>query len=274
MITSARQQASPLTYRSLIWNFAQRDLKSRYKGTALGWFWSLLLPLATLGIFSLVFSTLMKFTPPPFGNGDTGNFTVFLFCGLVVWGAFSNSINITMLTLIGTGPLLKKIYFPVYAPILGSIIAALFQSVIELGILLLVLVAIGNLGATWLLVPFWALLFVLFVTGITLGLSILNVFYRDLAHLVSVGLQLLFYLTPIIYPPSTLAGKKFHGIDVSTILNLNPVAAFVNLFRDLVYGLTPGSAATWGYALLWACLAMAFGAWAASARGQDLSEEL
>ncbi len=274
MITSARQQASPLTYRSLVWNFAQRDLKSRYKGTALGWFWSLLLPLATLGIFSLVFSTLMKFVPPDFGNGDKGNFTIFLFCGLVVWGAFSNSINITMLTLIGTGPLLKKIYFPVYAPIVGSIIAALFQSVIELGILLVVMIAIGNVSVTWLLVPFWAVLFVLFVTGITLGLSIFNVFYRDMAHLVSVGLQLLFYLTPVIYPPSRLDGSTFHGIPVNNILDLNPVAAFVNLFRDLVYGLTPGPIATWGYALLWAGLALAFGAWANVSRGQDLSEEL
>src|SRR4051794_5841283 len=74
--TSAHPRPSVWAYRSLIWNFAQRDLKSRFKGTVLGRAWSLLLPLGTLLIYTLVFSVVFRFQPPPLGNGNPGNFAV------------------------------------------------------------------------------------------------------------------------------------------------------------------------------------------------------
>src|SRR5437870_5201262 len=135
---------SLLAYRGLVWNFAQRDLKARFKGTLLGWSWSLVVPLATLLTYSIVFSVIFRGTPPPFGTGRPGNFTVWLLCGLVIWGVFANGINTAIGSLLATGPLLKKIYFPAYAPVIGSVIAMALQSAIELGLLAVVLIALKN----------------------------------------------------------------------------------------------------------------------------------
>jgi len=221
---TVRERGNMWSYRSLIWNFAQRDLKARFKGTALGWLWSLVVPIATLVIYSVVFSTIMRMRPPDFGNGTTGNFTVWLLGGLTAWSMFANSLNTSIGALLGAGPLLKKIYFPPYAPVLGSVIALLIQSMIELGIYLVVLTAFGNVSWTWLLVPFWLVIFAVFLSSISMALAVLNVHFRDLAHIIGVAIQLLFYsqvlggsLMPIVlYFVIRLANDKgVMGLDTS-----------------------------------------------------------
>jgi len=271
---TVRERGNMWSYRSLIWNFAQRDLKARFKGTALGWLWSLVVPIATLLIYSLVFSTIMRVTPPDFGSGRQGNFTVWLLAGLTAWSMFANSLNTAIGALLGAGPLLKKIYFPPYAPVLGSVLALLIQSAIELGILLVLLAALGNISWTWLLVPFWMVLFTVFISSISMSLAVLNVHFRDMAHIIGVAIQLLFYCSPIIYPMTMIAGKSKMGIPAGTIISANPLTQFIEVFRDLTYGLTPGPLRSWGYITVWA-LALA---WVArrvyQSRALDLSEEL
>jgi ABC-type polysaccharide/polyol phosphate export permease len=271
---TVRERGNMWAYRSLIWNFAQRDLKARFKGTALGWLWSLVVPIATLLIYSLVFSTIMRVTPPNFGSGRQGNFTVWLLAGLTAWSMFANSLNTAIGALLGAGPLLKKIYFPPYAPVLGSVLALLIQSLIELGILLVLLAALGNISWTWLLVPFWLVLFTVFISSISMSLAVLNVHFRDMAHIIGVAIQLLFYCSPIIYPMTLIAGKSKMGIPAGTIISANPLTQFIEVFRDLTYGLTPGPLRSWLYITAWA-LALA---WVArrvyQSRALDLSEEL
>ena len=92
--STARRGWSIWAYRSLIWNFTQRDLKARYKGTALGWAWSLVVPLATLLIYTLVFSVIFRAEPPDFGNGEPGIFPVWLFGGLIAWNFLAQSIQL------------------------------------------------------------------------------------------------------------------------------------------------------------------------------------
>ena len=94
-------------------------MKSRFKGTAFGWTWSLLVPLATVITYSIVFSVIFRASPPDFGSGRPGNFTVWLMVGLVPWTFFLIAINIAIPTLLSNGPLLQKIYFPAFAPVLG-----------------------------------------------------------------------------------------------------------------------------------------------------------
>ena len=271
---TVRERGNMWSYRNLIWNFAQRDLKARFKGTALGWLWSLVVPIATLVIYSVVFSTIFRATPPPFGSGRPGNFTVWLLAGLTAWSMFANSLNTAIGALLGAGPLLKKIYFPPYTPVLGSVIALLIQSMIELGIYLVVLTALGNVSWTWLLVPFWLVIFAVFLASISIALAVLNVHFRDLAHIIGVAIQLLFYMSPIIYPMTLLGNAHKMGIPVAKIIAANPLTQFIEVFRDLTYGLTPGPPLAWLYILVWA-LAMA---WVARrvyrARALDLSEEL
>lgn len=258
---------------NLIWNFAQRDLKSKFKGSALGWAWSLVVPLATLGIYTVVFSVVFRSTPPDFGNGKEGQFVIWLFAGLTTWTFFASSINGGISGLLGTGALLKKIFFPAYAPVMGSTVAMGVQSLIELGIYLVVLAVLGNIGVSWLLVPVWAALLCVFVTSLATALAVLNVYVRDLAHLVAVGLQLMFYATPIIYPIA-IVPETLRGIPLRAIVEWSPVSLFVETLRALTYGLSSPPPTVWLAMLGWTAAALAFGVVVHRRRGGDLGEEL
>lgn len=273
MSNTVRQSSTIWAYRNLIWNFAARDLKARFKGTALGWAWSLVVPMASLVIYTVVFALIFRGTPPPFGSGREGNFTVWLLAGLVPWGIFANNLNTSIGVLLGAGPLLKKIYFPSYAPVFGSIIATIIQSAIELSILLVVLVFLSNVSWTWLLVPFWLAIFTVFVASMSLSLAILNVYFRDLAHIVGVAIQLGFYMSPIIYQ-ITLIPVSTHGLPLRGVIEANPMTQFIELFRSLTYGLNPGSLGSWSYVLLVTAVVTAVTTFLYRRRGLDLSEEL
>jgi ABC-2 type transport system permease protein len=229
------------TYRGLVGNFAQRELRGKYKGSALGWFWSLLNPLATLAVYALVFGFFLKFEPPVAGNGELQNFAVYLFTALVAWNFFFAVVTGSIGALAGAGPLLKKIYFPAFAPVIGGAGATLFQTGIEVGLLIAVMVVLQNVSWTFLLLPYLLVLLAAFAMGLGLLLAMLNVRYRDVAYLVSIVLNLLFYATPIIYP-ITLVEDYGGPRLVRDLYLLNPVTQFVEAFRDVLYDLEVPSA--------------------------------
>jgi ABC-type polysaccharide/polyol phosphate export permease len=233
------------TYRGLVGNFAQRELRGKYKGSALGWFWSLLNPLATLAVYALVFGFFLKFEPPVAGNGELKNFAVYLFTALVAWNFFFAVVTGSIGALAGAGPLLKKIYFPAFAPVIGGAGATLFQTGIEVGLLIAVMVVLQNVSWTFVLLPYLLLLLAAFSIGIGLLLSMLNVRYRDIAYLTTIVLNLLFYATPIIYPitlvPETARAPVLGEVPVRDLYELSPLTQFVEAFRDVVYLLQPPS---------------------------------
>jgi ABC-type polysaccharide/polyol phosphate export permease len=253
----------------LIWNFAQRDLKSRFKGTAIGWAWSLLLPVASLGLYTVVAHYIFRAKPAEFGNGTKGNFAVWLFVGLTAWNFFANAVNTSISALLSTGTLLQKIYFPSFAPVLGAVIGVIIQSAIEVAIVLAVLLGFANVGVSWLLLPVWVLLYVAFTAGAAVVFAIANIYFRDLAHIISVFLQLLFYATPILYQDSIIPNHAMHAVIMS-----NPLTEFVLLFRDLAYGLTPGRVVLWLGAVVWTAIAIALGSLLYHRFGRDLAERL
>lgn len=231
-----------LEYRGLIRNFARRELKSKYKRSALGWAWSLLNPAATLAVYALVFGVIFRFLPPVAGNGETRSFALYLFTGLVVWNFFFGVVTGAMGWLIGAGPLLNKISFPPAAPLVGGTLAALVQTIIEATLLVLVLVLVSNISWTLLLVPVLLALLALFALGLGLVVSLANVYYRDINYLTGIVLNLVFYATPIIYDPM-LIPERLHGFPLREVLTLNPVAQFVGAMRDVTYHLQVPSAA-------------------------------
>ena len=273
MSMSARPRASLWAYRSLIWNFAQRDLKSRFKGTALGWAWALMAPLATLLTYSLVFGFFFQSPAPDFGNGRAGIFAVWLLGGLVPWAFFLVTLSVSMPTLLGNGALLQKVYFPSFAPIIGAGLAILVQTLIEFSLFAVVLLLLGNVGPTWLLFPVWLALFVVFVMGVALSLAILNVHLRDLAHLTNVALQLLFFLTPIIYQISKVP-EKWNWVPVRALIRLNPMTGFVDSLRDLAYGLQVPDLITWIQMSAWAVGAVVVAFFVYRWRGLDIGESV
>lgn len=261
------------TFRGLVGNFAQRELKAKYKGSALGWFWSLLNPVATIAIYTVVFSTIFRASPPIAGNGHLRNYTVYLFAGLICWNFFFGVVTGGMGALIGAGPLLKKIYFPPFAPIVGSAVSVLVQAGIETVVLAVVLTALGNASWTFLLVPPLIGLLAVFALGLGLVFALLNVYFRDVGYIVGIVLQLLFYATPIIYPPEQIPAHA-HGLPLRSLFGLNPLAQFVDAYRDLVYQLRlPGLVQTVG---LLAVTAGTFAlGWLVFRRGSpDVGEEL
>lgn len=268
---SVRPQKPLWQYWFLIYTFGQRDLKAKFKGSALGWLWSLVVPLATLGIYSVVFYFIMRIVPPDMGNGHTGIFAIWLFSGLIFWSFFTTTVNNAIREMVDAGPILQKIYFPAYAPVLGVGMAVGVQTLIELGILAVILLLFGNVSWTWLLVPVYLVFAAIFVGSIATIFAILNIYYRDVAHLVSIALQLLFYATPIIYPLS-MVDLYWRGISLRMIIEANPLASYVSLLRSLLYDLTPGSLFQWTMVIGAALAAFGLAAWTMRTKGVDLGE--
>lgn len=271
-VTNRRPQ-HPWEYRHLIWSFAQRDLKARYKGTALGWTWSLVVPLATVLTYTIVFSVIFRAAPPDFGNGRVGNFTVWFICGLVPWSFFYATVSYGIPSLVAAGPLLQKIYIPSFVPVLGAATGTLVQTLIEFGLVLVILAAFGSIGWTWLLVPLWLALFIVLSCSIAYTLAILNVFFRDVSQLVAVALQLLFFATPILYPIDQVP-EVVGPIPLRQLILLNPMAEAILGFRSLLYGLEVIPWRSVLYVLAWTVgsllVARAVYRW----RGRDIGEEI
>lgn len=227
------------SYRTLIANLAQRDLKARYKRSFLGWLWSLINPATTLAIYTVVFGIFLGAVAPVAGNGELQNFALYLFCGLVVWNFFSGTVNISIQSFASAGGLLTRTYFPPECPMLAGLATVALQAAIELGILLSIMAVVGNISWTALVVlpVFFLLGCVSFGVGLLLGLA--NIRYRDVNYLVGIGLQVLFYLTPIVYALDNIP-KTFQ-----IIIRCNPLTAFVNAVRQGVYNLQLPTATNW-----------------------------
>lgn len=222
-------------YRNLIYNLAQRELRARYKKSILGWLWSLINPAATLAIYTLVFGVIFQTKPPTLAaNGHTSAYALYLFAGLYVWNFFNNTVIGSISALQSAGPLLNKVYFPPACPAIANTGTVLLQALIEAGILLTIMIGLGNIGWSVVLFPALLLLVTLFAIGIGLALSIFNVFYRDVNYLVTIVMNLVFYATPIIYP-ITLVPEHAGGIPLRRIVELNPLAQYVSWSRDIFW---------------------------------------
>jgi len=260
-------------YRGLVLDFARRELKGKYKGSVLGSLWALVNPLATLAIYSLVFGFFLRFTPPVAGNGELQSFPIYLFTGLVVWNAFHSIATGAMSALVESGPLLRKIYFPPFAPVLGKAIATGQQTAIELGLLLVVFVVTLNVGWTVLLVPFLLALLAAFSVGVGLLLTMLNARLRDINYIVQVVLNLLFYAAPIIYPISFVT-DQYDDHPWLRLYEFNPITAFVEAFRDVLYHLTVPPLWQLGYLTVVSAGMLVLGWRFFQSRAADVSEEL
>jgi ABC-2 type transport system permease protein len=256
------------SYRGLIGNLAQRELKAKYKKSVLGWAWSLINPAATLLIYTLVFGTFLKIAPPVAGNGHLKSFALYLFAALILWNFFNAVIVGSMAALAGSGPLIKKVYFPAECTVIANTLATLLQAVVETMILTVILIVVGNVGPTFLLFPFIFAMFVLFCLGIGLVASLFNAYFRDVNYIVGITMNLLFYATPIIYP------LRIVPEPARTIISLNPLTQFIQASRDLFYGLTTPSLLHIAY-ITGASLVVFVAGWAIFNRwSRDVSEEL
>ena len=232
--------------RELVSNFVVRNLKQRYKGSALGFLWSLLHPLFLVVIY-LVFIRLMRFSMR----------LPHLLVGVMAWQFVSLSAGDAAGVVLGHASLVKKTWFPrVILPL-----SAVLGNLVHFGLSLLVLaVALPLLGvaphAGWLHLPWLIGLQFLFCLGISLGLSALNVFFRDVEHLVPIGLMSWFFVTPVIYSAEQVVGNPTLPGWVAPVFFANPMAALLAWYRHAFLG-DPLPAVP-----LWPGLSMAFAVFA------------
>jgi ABC-type polysaccharide/polyol phosphate export permease len=264
--------------RELTVNLTLRELRGKYKRSTLGWTWSLLNPLANVVIFSVVFSFFLKIQPPTGNPSGLHSFVMFLLCGMLPWNYLANGLNASMAALVGNSNLIKKVYFPREILVVANVAAHLVTLLIELGVLVVALLLVGNFALPWIPV---ALVLVaiqtLLVVGIGLMLSVLNVYFRDVQHFIPIALQAWFYATPIVYPlrlvpeEATVAGVE---VPLDTLYRMNPMVPLVEAYRDVFYDLRFPSAGAVAYLVAWAIAALVLGLWVFSRLDRRLAEEV
>ncbi len=236
MIANIRKLFS---YRELIVSLTKKELKVKYRGSVLGFFWSLLNPILTMLVYTFVFSIVLR--------GGIKEFAIFLICALLPFNFLSNSVNYGASSIIANSNLVNKIYFPREIIPLSIIFSNLVNFFFELAALFIVLGIMGYKFYMFLyLLP--VLIFIQFflVVGMTLLVSALNVFFRDLQHLITIIMMVWFFGTPIIYPLS-MVPERFQFI-----IKINPMTIYSAYYRNIFYYIKYSEGA--GFPLLWETL--------------------
>lgn len=208
-------------------------MATRYRSSVLGWWWSLLRPLTQLVVYAAVFGLIFRVQPPPMGNGES-SFAAFLLVGMVSWNLFSTVLTLSMTQLVVSAPLLRKVAFPAWAPVLGALLVHLLQVAIEFVILCIFLAVLGNIGWTWVLAVPVLFATMLFAQGLGFVLAIVNARLGDVFYIVTVLLGVLYFVTPIVYP---LQMARDHGGIIELAIELNPMTWFVEALREPMYSL-------------------------------------
>ncbi len=220
-------------HRQLIAALTARDLKARYRGSILGFFWSLANPLLLLGVYTLVFTLF-------FPSQAISPYPLFLFCGILPWTFFSAAVLESTTSISSNAGLIKKVMFPAEALPLVVVASHLVHFLLAMPILLAALVAYtiagkASISATLLLLPVLMALQAVFVAGFAMIVSSAAVLFRDLRDIIANLMQLGFFVTPIIY-----AIEKIEYRPLRALLRLNPMTSFVVAYQDVVfYGKLP-----------------------------------
>ncbi len=227
-----------LRYRYLFGQMVRRELRRRYKGSALGIVWYLINPLALMAVYGLMFGALIK-AP----GTRVSDYLLFLFLGLIVWIFFSQSLLAAATSLLDQTALVAKVRFP-RETVPASTVSVQFVTFSALVVLVLpvALAVRGSAGLPLLLlVPILICLFV-FVLGCALIVAILHAYFRDIQPILAAALLPWFFLTPIFFVPDKLPGVATHPWARTLLEWVNPVAPFIAAFRAVVYsGATPSA---------------------------------
>lgn len=217
-------------FKNLIYNLVSRDLKVKYKGSILGFLWSLLNPLIMLIVYTVAFKYIIKIR--------VENFPLFFLCGFLPWTFLSLSLSMAASSIRDNANLVKKVYFPREILPLSIVLSNLVQFLLTFIILIPALIIFNiKLGFPLLFLPLIILFHIAFTLGLAYILSALYVFYSDVRHLLEIFLQIWFWLTPIIYPVSFVP-ERFQSL-----YRLNPAVLIVESYRDtLLYNRWPSIA--------------------------------
>ncbi len=219
-------------YRELVWMFVKRDFKTLYKQTVLGPIWIIITPIIQTLISSFVFGNIAKI------SSEGLPYFLFYLCGQASWGYFSTCLTRTSSTFTSNAGIFGKVYFPRLVMPIASVISALINYAVNIALLFLFMIIYTAQGVAinpqWMQMVYMFPLITIQMAALGLGFGIiissLTTKYRDLTVLVSFGVSLWMYITPVIYPASSLEGK------LKTVAMLNPVGPIVEIQRYIFLG--------------------------------------
>jgi len=239
-----------LRYRGLIQTLVARDLKARYRGSVLGFFWSFVNPLLMLVVYTFVFTVVMPTLHPP----EIRPYALFFFCGILPWTWLSSSLSESANVLISSGNLIKKVLFPAEVLPIVSVLANMVHFFLGLPILVAFLIyyqrPLDPIELLWF--PVIVLVQLVFTIGLALLLSALTVHFRDIKDILGNVLTLWFFSTPIIYSMQ-MAPESYRWV-----LNLNPMTHIAISYQEVLFHIGPHGHWRWLMALLVASVLVFF----------------
>ncbi len=209
-------------YRELLKTNVKKDIRGKYKASFLGVLWSFVNPLLSVLVYAIVFPYIMRV--------QTENYLIFLICGVLPYTWFTTCVGGASGIFVYQANIIKKVYFPREILPISSVTSGMVNFLIS-SIIIVLFVLIGGIGLSWHLVflPFIMVIQYIFSLAVVFLLSAINVYIRDIEYIVMFFLQMLFYVTPIIY-----SSTMFHGW-MMWIFKLNPLAHLLNAYRDIFY---------------------------------------
>src|SRR2546426_10799472 len=242
--------------RQLLVDFAWRELRARYKGSALGFAWNFVNPLLQLVVFWILFGVVLR-TRPITASGEQ-LYAIFLFVGLLPWTFFATSLQSGASAILANGPLVKKVRMPLQLLPAASVLSALANFLLSFLVLLAVLAIFGPRhpeGLVW--IPLLVALQIVMNLGFAYLLSALGVFFRDVQHILGILLLAWYFLTPVLFPVAILADKP----EQLQLLYLNPMTAVIVAYQPALLAGVPPQWDALAYSPLFAAAAFILGFW-------------
>ena len=210
-------------YRELLKTTIKKDIRGKYKASFLGVLWSFINPLLQVLVYAIVFPYIMRVQTP--------NYLIFLICGIIPWTWFTYSLSNGTTSITNNSNLIKKVYFPREILPISVVTSGLINFLISC-VIILIFVLLGGVGLSWHLVflPVIAIAQYLFTLAAVFLLSAFNVYVKDVEYMVVFLLNIFFYATPVLY-----SVDMFSGSWLAWIFKLNPMAHFINAYRDIFY---------------------------------------
>lgn len=198
----------------------KKDIRGKYKGSFLGILWSFINPLLSVLVYAIVFPYIMRM--------KVENYLIYLITGMIPWTFFTSAINTGIISVLSNADIIKKVYFPrIILPI-----SAVTSALVNFGISCIIVLAfciLGGVGVSYHLIwlPVIAIIQYIMLLGITFILSSIEMYMRDIEHIVNFVLAMAFYVTPILYSPDIFPSN------LSWILKINPMAYLIYAYRDI-----------------------------------------
>ena len=211
-----------IKYKEFLRTNVKKDIRGKYKGSFLGVLWSFINPLLSVVVYAIVFHYIMRF--------NINHYLIYLISGIIPWTFFTTSVNMGMNSILFNSEIIKKVYFPRVILPISSVTSGLINFLISCIIVILFAIFSGvGISIYLFMLPIVIIIQYIFTLGIVFILSALEIYVRDIEHIINFLISMLFYVTPILYTPSYVP-EKF-----AWILKINPLAYIIEAYHSIIY---------------------------------------